>query len=278
MGAAGLDSPKRTWPSLIVCAAASPPTVVRLIDSTAGLGVRLRRSPGPAHAESPDRGWRARNRVACTGRRSRCRSAGSRRLPPAPCWSERIACEVSHEARLSLLPPGSELVLADRQGVVFFHVVEVAESADDVPELLAPRADAVAFEKEGDAVLDSEISLRLDELDVVVVAHLTSVADDLELHRHQVLEAGDAQAADCLRFLQELLTAAFVGMKELNLGIAEKTLQRALPLEGDSELPHLAQLLCQRLDVHRVVVVEEIQVAALSVMQVHGYSRPAAQI
>lgn len=118
----------------------------------------------------------------------------------------------------------------------------------------------------------------LDNHQVVVVAEFTAVADDLELHGHEVAELRNTQAINLLGWLKEVLWAALIRMAKLDLGGGEDAVECPRHALGDGERTSGGQAAGQLVEIEAVAMVEEIQVPTDPVPEMNSDGRSASEV
>src|SRR5680860_70762 len=184
------------------------------------------------------------------------------------------AVRIPKRPRLAGAPPPLQLVQSDRKQFVDFDVAQVPHRPVEMGKRIAARVDSVPPHVQPDPLLDRDRSLLVDRLHVEVVAHFAALGHNLELHRHQVLQAGDVEPGHNRRLSQEIEPR---GVEELDLRRAEHTLEGSLRLMGYGEGAQPGE---QALDLGEVdlLVEEEVEVAAFAMSQMHGDRGTSAEV
>jgi hypothetical protein len=179
------------------------------------------------------------------------------------------------------LPAGpvvNDLGARDGQCVVGIDVVKVTESEQDVVDRLLGVLGLETLDEQRQALVGRAPGSLFDNHQVEVVAQLAAVADDLELHGHQVAELRNTQAIDLLGRFKKVLRAALVRVQELHLGGREDAVEGPRHALGDGERACRGQAPGQLVEIDAAVVEEEAQVPADPVPEVDSDGRPTSEV
>jgi sugar diacid utilization regulator len=113
------------------------------------------------------------------------------------------------------LPVADDRVTSEGQEGILGHVVEVAEREQDRRDRTVFVLGLVAGEEEAESFLDRAVSLLLDRHQVEVVAQLAAAGDLVQLHREQVAESRDLQAAEAFGWSEAAFRPVQARLEEL---------------------------------------------------------------